>query len=139
MHYQIQTYSPKRPIPFHSFFVVSKGLNSGKPLWQACANCFVVSTPSAKSKEFLFWYIFSLWKKQSFYEIHRGSSIPFISVEDFRKLVDCEVSEEWKEHEAHQRAIATIRSLDEKERQFFHNKLLIEETKRAMMRKISRK
>jgi hypothetical protein len=42
------------------FFVLNKGLNSGKPLQLPCPNCFIIQTESEEFKETLYWITFAL-------------------------------------------------------------------------------
>ena len=42
------------------FFILNKGLNSGKPLLKPCPNCFIITTANEQEKEFLFWLCWGL-------------------------------------------------------------------------------
>jgi hypothetical protein len=60
------------------FFVLCKGLNSGKPLQVPCPNCFIIQTESEEFKETLYWITFALWRTKAFHPYLRGSVIPFL-------------------------------------------------------------
>lgn len=66
------------------FFILNKGLNSGKPLTNPCPNCFVVATPTEEEKNTLF-HLSMMLQIGGFYAYYlKGSVIPFISVNDCR-------------------------------------------------------
>lgn len=69
-----------------SFYVLNKGINSGKPMEQPCANCFVV-TCTDDNLEYWFWLTWGLWKSKSFHPLLRGSVIEFITVDDYRNTI----------------------------------------------------
>lgn len=83
---KIQTYSPKNEVPQHSFFILCKGLNSGKPLEQPTANCFVMSCESEEEMKRYYWLCFGLWQSKAFHPHLCGSVIPFLRINDFRKI-----------------------------------------------------
>lgn len=67
------------------FFILNKGLNSGKPLNEPCPNCFVCITTNETDKDFMYWLCFGLWKSKSFHYYLKGSVIPFITIGDIKK------------------------------------------------------
>ena len=139
MSYRIVTFSPKNPIPAHSFFILSKGLNSGKPLLAPCANCFVVSAQNENTREFLYWLLYSLWKGQAYYPFHTGSVIPFIRIHEFRKFVQERYEEARGKDAEHQKAIRALRSLEEKEKQYMENLALINDAKKTILARYIRR
>ena len=70
------------------FFILNKGLNSGKPLEKPCPNCFVCLCNSEEEKEQLYWLLFGLWQGKTFHPYLIGSAIPFIRIGDVSKLID---------------------------------------------------
>ncbi len=70
----------------NQFFILNKGLNSGKPLEKPCPNCFVITVKNDEEKEFLFWLCWGLWQSKKFYYLHTGSVIPFIRLNEFKVL-----------------------------------------------------
>ena len=59
------------------FFVLSKGLNSGKPQNEPFTNSFVLVFQTEAQKEDIFWIAMSLWKSKFWVPYLRGSVIPF--------------------------------------------------------------
>ena len=69
------------------FFILNKGLNSGKPLSNPCPNCFVVITKTETDKNTLF-HLSMMLQIGGFYAYYlKGSVIPFISVNDCRNTL----------------------------------------------------
>jgi len=58
---KIKTYSKGQSISKHHFFILSKGLNAGKPLTEPCPNCFVFHAENEQEKDFYYWLVFCLW------------------------------------------------------------------------------
>lgn len=75
---QLVTYRPGQQQPESSFFILSKGLNAGKPLNEPCANCFIATCETENEKEFYFWLCWGLWQAKRFEHLLCGSVIPFI-------------------------------------------------------------
>ena len=69
------------------FYVLSKGLNSGKPLEKPCPNCFVITVKNDEEKEFLFWLCWGLWQSKKFHHLHTGSVIPFVRLHEFKAFL----------------------------------------------------
>lgn len=69
------------------FFILNKGLNSGKPLSIPCPNCFVVTTSTEEEKNKLF-YLSMMLQIGGFYTRYlKGSVILFITIDDCRKTL----------------------------------------------------
>ena len=85
--FQIKTHQPGRTYSNPHFFILNKGLNSGKPLANPCPNCFVVTTPDGQTKSTLF-HLSMMLQIGGFYAYYlKGSVIPFISIDDCRNTL----------------------------------------------------
>ncbi|RTL56227.1 MAG: hypothetical protein EKK37_17290 [Sphingobacteriales bacterium] len=80
--FTLKAYHPDQQSTAHEFFILNKGLNSGKPLQAPVANCFRCSCSSAEEKEKLFWLCWGLWKCKHWEQFLCGSVIPFIRKHD---------------------------------------------------------
>ena len=130
--FKIVTYSPKNTIPPHSFFILSKGLNSGKPLDKSTANCFVVSGVNDTEREIAYWVCFGLWRSKSFRKYLFGSVIEFLRIGDFKTVFKESMEEAIIRQAEHDKMIKTLRSMDELEKQYKQNLLLISDAKKAI-------
>ncbi|MEQ3665842.1 hypothetical protein [Olleya sp.] len=85
--FELKTHRSGRTYSKPHFFILNKGLNSGKPLSSPCPNCFVVTTSTEKEKNTLF-HLSMMLQIGGFYAYYlKGSVIPFISIDDCRKTL----------------------------------------------------
>jgi len=87
-NFEIKTHQSGRTYNTPHFFILNKGLNSGKPLNQPCPNCFVITTTSAANRESLFYLCLSLKIGKYFSYYLKGSVIPFICISDAKKVIN---------------------------------------------------
>ncbi|MGY5354193.1 DUF6943 family protein [Wenyingzhuangia sp. IMCC45467] len=83
MHcFEIKTHRVGMTYDQPHFFILNKGLNSGKPLYKPCPNCFVVITTTEEDKNTLF-HLSMMLQIGRFYAYYlKGSVIPFITIKD---------------------------------------------------------
>tara|TARA_B100000508_G_scaffold138542_1_gene134854 strand:+ start:10969 stop:11415 length:447 start_codon:yes stop_codon:yes gene_type:complete len=72
----------------NDLFILSKGLNSGKPLEKPCPNCFVCQCDTKEEKEKIYWLLYALWQGNKFQATLVGSVIPFIRKKDLINLIE---------------------------------------------------
>jgi len=72
----------------NDLFILSKGLNSGKPLEKPCPNCFICECDSQEEKEKIYWLLYALWQGKKFHAPLVGSVIPFIRKKDLVNLIE---------------------------------------------------
>jgi len=113
--FRIKTHRLESSYQQPHFFILNKGLNSGKPLNQPCPNCFVCITGSREHREFLYWLCFGLWKSKSFHYFLKGSVIPFITIEETRKLIRESSIKASRKAQAFEKAIKALQLLDSNE------------------------
>lgn len=122
----IKTHQKGRSYEKPHFFILNKGLNSGKPLRQPCANCFVIQFPDTGTMEKIYWMISGLWRSKAFHPYLRGSVIPFINLNDLKTCISQAMTKLSTNPDQFQKNAKTLRSLEELERQYKKNLLLIE-------------
>ena len=71
----------------NAIFILSKGLNAGKPLAQPCPNCFAVEFSSADDAFRFRALCLILMQSHIFSQYLKGSVIPFLTIRDFRSIV----------------------------------------------------
>ena len=117
------------------FFVLCKGLNSGKPLEKPCPNCFVITVKTEEEKQFLYWLCWGLWQSKKFYYLHTGSVIPFIRLHEFKPFIKEEAVRAFAAKEQYHNNIKTLQQLEALEKNYKQNLLLIMDAKRAIFYK----
>ena len=113
--FRIKTHRPDGSYNQPHFFILNRGLNSGKPLNQPCPNCFVCLIENKEDMEFLYWLCFGLWKSKSFHHFLKGSVIPFVTIDETRKLIRESSTKASCKAQAFQKAIHALRLLDTNE------------------------
>jgi len=86
-NFEIKTHQNGRIYNKPHFFILNKGLNSGKPLEHPCPNCFVITTISEDTRESLYYLCLSLKIGRYFGYYLKGSVIPFICISDAKKVI----------------------------------------------------
>ena len=71
----------------HSFFILSKGNNAGRPGLRPWPNSFIVTCHNEDTYNFYFWLTHAAFLSGKFKLRLRGSVIPFIIVHDVRDLL----------------------------------------------------
>lgn len=85
--FELKTHRAGKTYSKPHFFILNKGLNSGKPLSNPCPNCFVVTTSTEKKKNTLY-HLSMMLQIGGFYAYYlKGSVIPFISIDDCRNTL----------------------------------------------------
>lgn len=86
--FEIKTHQIGRTYTAPHFFILNKGLNSGKPLDEPCPNCFVIIATTKAKRESLYYLCLSLKVGQFFSYYLKGSVIPFIGISDAKKVIN---------------------------------------------------
>lgn len=129
----LKTHKPGAHYDKPHFFILSKGLNSGKPDHEPFTNSFVLVFQTEEQKEGVFWIAMSLWKSKFWYPFLKGSVIPFITLYDFKKEFNPRATRMMREHEQHLKNIQALKLLQEQENHHNKNIHLINELKNAIM------
>ncbi|MBL4559393.1 MAG: hypothetical protein JKX79_00265 [Labilibaculum sp.] len=87
-NFEIKTHRSERTYTKPHFFILNKGLNSGKPLDKPCPNCFVITTTSEETRESLYYLCLSLKIGKYFSYYLKESVIPFIGISDAKKVIN---------------------------------------------------
>lgn len=114
-------------------FILNKGLNSGKPQKEPFTNSFVILFQHEEDCENFYFIAFSLWQTKFWHQFLTGSVILFLRLPDFKKEFTPRAKSMMEEHELHQKNIAALKLLEQKERQFHENIKLINEMKRIIL------
>jgi len=88
MKIHLSTYNAGQQLPAHHFFILNKGMNSGKPADQPWANCFVAQFETIEERDYYFWICYGLWIIGKFRDFIIGTSVPFIRKDDVMMMID---------------------------------------------------
>jgi hypothetical protein len=129
---KITTYSPDQKRSAFAFYILSKGMNSGKPMEHPCPNCFTFNATDQTEKDHYYWICFGLWQSRSFHQHLIGSVIPFIRLRELSQAIN-QASEKAQVSPANfLKTVEALKILDQHEKQYHRNLLLISEAKKAI-------
>jgi len=114
-------------------FILNKGLNSGKPSRTPFANSFVILLLDDDEVDMMYWLAYSLWQAKFWHQHLIGSVIPFIRLPEFDKLFSPAVDRMLSDFEEHQKQVAALKLLLQKENQFLQNIALINDMRRIIL------
>ena len=129
---KITTYSPDQKRSPFAFFILNKGMNSGKPMEHPCPNCFTFNTTDQTEKDQFYWICFGLWQSRSFHQHLIGSVIPFIRLYELSQVISQASEKAQANPGTFQKTVEALKILDRQEKQFNRNILLIAEAKKAI-------
>ena len=129
---KITTYSPDQKRSPFAFFILNKGMNSGKPMEHPCPNCFTFHAPSQQEKDLYYWLCFGMWKAHTFHPYLRGSVIPFIIKSDLVQLIREASVKALEAPGKFNQAVEALKILERQEKQFHLNIQLIAEAKKII-------
>lgn len=135
MQVKIKTYKGKLVHQAH-FFILNKGMNCGKPLFQPCANCFVLLAETEKEKEFYYWLCFALWQTKKFEPYLIGSVIPFIHIADLKTVIVQAKIKADKKPKQYQKSLTLLIDIDKKSKVLAEQLKLISELKKSILNKV---
>jgi len=129
---KITTYNIEQKRSPFAFFILNKGMNSGKPLEQPCPNCFTFNAADQEEKDHFFWICFGLWQSRSFHQHLIGSVIPFIRIQELSQVINQASEKAQANPGTFQKTVQALKILDQHEKQYHRNLLLIAEAKKAI-------
>ena len=131
--YLVKTHRPGVTYNAPHFFILNKGLNSGKPLQSDCANCFVLLFDNIDKREEYYWMAYSLWQSNYWHVALVGSVIPFLRINDFNKVFMRKTERMLLDFSRHRKQIQALRLLQEKESFHNENVKLIKQMRSAIL------
>lgn len=85
--FEIKTHRNGKTYDKPHFFILNKGMGSGRPLPSPCANCFVIITQCEHTKIKLFQLAMLLQNGRYFELYLKGSVIPFIGIKEAKNVL----------------------------------------------------
>lgn len=121
------------------FFILNKGMNTGKPMKQPCPNCFVIIFQCYDDYENMESICKSLWRVKFWHQFLIGSVIPYIRINDFAKNLNLKANEMMTDFEQHKKNVEALKLLEQKEKQFQENINLINDLRRVIIHRYCKK
>jgi hypothetical protein len=76
--FTLQTYNPTALQP-SSFYLLSRGVNTGKPAFQPWRNSYVFFCDVEDVSRY-YWCIYGMWQAKAFHQYMHGTCVQFISI-----------------------------------------------------------
>jgi hypothetical protein len=133
---KIKTHQMKNVYEGNHFFILSKGLNAGKPLEKPCPNCFVLVAKSEEERNRLYWLCFGLWNGNFFRPFLTGSVIPFIRLDDLKTVINETLSK--VDVNEFEKSISVMQDLEKYHFNISKQLELIRQAKKSLMYKVLR-
>jgi hypothetical protein len=83
----VKCHPPGAAAPPASFFILSKGRNTGRPSYTPNPNCFVLTCHPDEVTTY-YWIVYALWETRAFREYLNGSVIDFIHIRHLKKVIE---------------------------------------------------
>lgn len=139
INFKLKHYQSGSTCNLPHFYILNKGMNTGKPLKEPCPNCFVIEFFCTSDFEDMEAICSSLWKDKFWHQFLIGSVIPYIRIGDFSKNLALKSHEMMLDFEQHKKDMKTLKMLLEKEEQFQQNINLINDLRRVIMHRYCKK
>jgi hypothetical protein len=85
---KIKTHKSGKSYNQPHFFILNKGLNSGKPFNHYVCNSFVFLADNKEEKEFYYFLLLGLWELRFFRKHLKGSVIEYVRLGDVIDVID---------------------------------------------------
>jgi len=118
------------------FYILNKGLNSGKPLKKPCPNCFVVMCNSEKEKESLYWIVYSLHQGKRFQIALVGSVIPFIRKNDLIQIISAAIRSTNDKPKAIEKTVSSLLQLEQQEESYKRIQQSLKQLKQVLVHQL---
>jgi len=86
--FTLKTYRNSASVELNSFYILNKGMNSGRPHPKPFVNCFTFMADSPEEMEMFYWITFAAWQAKLFHPYIKGSVIPYVSIMDVVQVIN---------------------------------------------------
>jgi len=136
MFYKLKTHKQDTEYLKEHFFILNKGLNSGKPLEKPCPNCYVCFCNSEEEKNQLYWLMFGLWQGKTFHPQLVGSVIPFIRIGEVKNSLSDAISKMQIQPEKFSKNLSAVRQINEHAQNIAKQLETLAQLKRALIHEL---
>jgi hypothetical protein len=86
--FTLKTYRNSASVELNSFYILNKGMNSGRPHPKPFVNSFTFIAESPEEMEIFYWITFAAWQGKLFHPYIKGSVIPFVIILDVGEVIN---------------------------------------------------
>ena len=118
LNFKVRTYNPEKETPENSIFILSRGRNAGKPMFEPCPNCFILYCRNETEKENLYWIFYTLWKNRFFHPYLCGSVIDMLRLSELKKVIQNWIIPSFSKMEQNGKILQDIKSVYQLEQHY---------------------
>ncbi len=85
--HKVRTYSVQKSAPEMALYILSRGRNAGKPMFEPCPNCHIIYVTNPEELETYYWTFYAFWKHGFFHPHLCGSVIEMLRLCDLKTLM----------------------------------------------------
>ncbi|MCB4234590.1 hypothetical protein LDL59_04230 [Kaistella anthropi] len=85
--HKVRTYSVQKSAPEMALYILSRGRNAGKPMFEPCPNCHIIYVTNPEELETYYWTFYAFWKHGFFHPHLCGSVIEMLRLCDLKMLM----------------------------------------------------
>lgn len=133
---KIRCHKVGRTYKSEHLFILSVGLNAGKPLDAPCPNCYVLLADGKEERDFYYWLCFGLWQGRFLDPCLTGSVIPFIRIDDLSAIIIKAADKASLNPDGLTKTVTLLEQLNQHQVKIMEQVKLIKEMKKALMYKV---
>ena len=135
LNFKVRTYNPEKETPENSIFILSRGRNAGKPLFEPCPNCFILYCNDQEERENLYWTFFTLWKNGFFHPYLCGSVIEMLRLFEFKKILQNFIIPSVAKMQENTKILSDIKAVYQLEQKFTQQLKQLNDLRNALVQK----
>src|ERR1700722_5258713 len=86
--FTLKTYRSSAEVGLNTFYILNKGMNSGRPYPKPFVNSFAFIADTPEEMEMFYWITFAAWQAKLFHPYLKGSVIPFVTILDVKDVIN---------------------------------------------------
>ena len=134
-NFKVRTYNSEKETPENSIFILSRGRNAGKPLFEPCPNCFILYCKDREELEILYWTFFTLWKNGFFHPYLCGSVIEMLRLSELRKIIQNFIIPSLSKMQQNGKILSDIKAVYQLEEKYTRQLQQLSELRSVLVRK----
>lgn len=134
-NFKVRTYNPTKATPENALFILSRGQNAGKPLFEPCPNCFILYCKDQNQLQNLYWTFYTLWKNRFFHPYLCGSVIMMLRLFELKKVMQNFIIPSLCKMEQNKKILSDIKAIYQLEQKFSQQLQQLSELRSVLVRK----
>ena len=134
-NFKVRTYNSEKETPENALFILSRGHNAGKPLFEPCPNCFILYCKDQEERENLYWTFFTLWKNGFFHPYLCGSVIEMLRLFEFKKILQNFIIPSLAKMQENAKILSDIKAVYQLEQKFTEQLKQLNDLRSILVRK----